>query len=103
MELAGGRGRRSLDRTEHYFTSASTASTVAAATRARKEYLASYDLARQYAYLGDKDATLKLLDLAYHERSPWLVLIQTEPVFDFVHSDRRYHALVEKLGLTPSY
>jgi hypothetical protein len=31
MELAGGRGRRSLDRTEHYFTSASTASTLAAA------------------------------------------------------------------------
>ena len=71
--------------------------------RARKEYLASYDLARQYAYLGDKNATLKLLDLAYHERSPWLILIQTEPIFDFVHSDRRYHALVGKLGLTPSY
>jgi hypothetical protein len=46
---------------------------------------------------------LKFLDLAYYERSPWLILIQTEPIFDFVHSDPRYHALVGKLGLTPSY
>ena len=72
-------------------------------TRARREYISSYFHARQYAYLGDKNATLKLLDLAYRERSPWLILIQTEPIFDFVHSDPRYHALVGELGLTPSY
>ncbi len=71
--------------------------------RARKEFISSYEWARQYAYLGDKNAALKFLDLAYHERSPWMVLIQNEPVFDFVHSDPRYHALVGKLGLTPSY
>ncbi len=71
--------------------------------RARKEFISSYEWARQYAYLGDKNAALKFLDLAYHERSPWMVLIQNEPIFDFVHSDPRYHALVGKLGLTPSY
>ena len=71
--------------------------------RARKEFISSYEWARQYAYLGDKNATLKFLDLACHERSPWMVLIQNEPIFDFVHSDPRYHALVGKLGLTPSY
>jgi TolB-like protein/DNA-binding winged helix-turn-helix (wHTH) protein len=70
--------------------------------RARTEFLSSYEWARQYAYLGDKNATLKFLDLAYHEHSPWLILIQNEPIFDFVHSDPRYHALVGKLGLTPS-
>jgi TolB-like protein/DNA-binding winged helix-turn-helix (wHTH) protein len=71
--------------------------------RARKEFLSSYEWARQYAYLGDKNAALKFLDLAYHEHSPWLILIQNEPIFDFVHSDPRYHALVGKLGLTPFY
>ena len=71
--------------------------------RARKEFISSYEWARQYAYLGDKNATLKFLDLACHERSPWMVLIQNEPIFDFVHSDPRYHALVGKLVLTPSY
>jgi TolB-like protein/DNA-binding winged helix-turn-helix (wHTH) protein len=71
-------------------------------TRVRKEYISSYFHARTYAYLGDKNATLKFLDLAYHERSPWMVLIQNEPIFDFVHSDPRYHALVGKLGLQPA-
>ena len=72
-------------------------------TRVRREYISSYFHARQYAYLGDKNAALKFLDLAYHKHSPWLMLIQNEPIFDFVHSDPRYHALVGKLGLTPSY
>jgi TolB-like protein/DNA-binding winged helix-turn-helix (wHTH) protein len=71
--------------------------------RVRTEFVSAYEWARQYAYLGDKNATLKFLDLAYHERSPWLIQIQNEPIFDFVHSDPRYHALVGKLGLTPSY
>jgi TolB-like protein/DNA-binding winged helix-turn-helix (wHTH) protein len=71
--------------------------------RVRKEFISAYEWARQYGYLGDKNATLKFLDLAYYERSPWLILIQTEPIFDFVHSDPRYHALVGELGLTPSY
>ncbi|MGA8502288.1 MAG: winged helix-turn-helix domain-containing protein [Candidatus Sulfotelmatobacter sp.] len=72
-------------------------------TRVRREYISSYFHARSYAYLGDRNAVLKFLDLAYHERSPLLILIQNEPIFDFVHSDPRYHALVGKLGLTPSY
>lgn len=72
-------------------------------TRVRREYISSYFHARQYAYLGDKNAALKFLDLAYHERDPWLMLIQNEPIFDFVHPDRRYRALVTKLGLAPAY
>jgi hypothetical protein len=34
---------------------------------------------------------------------PWLVFLQKEPVFDFLHSDERYHALVKKTGLLPAY
>jgi len=71
-------------------------------SRARKEYVSAYDVAKQYAYLGDKNSTLRSLELAYHERSPWLILVETEPIFDFVRSDPRYRALVKKIGLPPA-
>ena len=71
-------------------------------SRARKEYVSAFDVAKQYAYLGDKNSTLRSLELAYRERSPWLILVQTEPIFDFVHSDPRYRALVKTIGLPPA-
>ncbi len=72
-------------------------------TRVRREYISSYFHARSYAYLGDKNAALKFLDLAYDERDPLLMMIQNEPIFDFIHSDRRYHALIKRMGLPPAY
>lgn len=30
---------------------------------------------------------------------PWLIMVQTEPVYDFVHTDSRYQSLVKKIGL----
>ena len=39
------------------------------------------------------------LEAAYEERSPRLVYLKVEPVFDFLHSDERYRALVRKVGL----
>jgi TolB-like protein/DNA-binding winged helix-turn-helix (wHTH) protein/Tfp pilus assembly protein PilF len=72
--------------------------------RARKKYISSWDLAFECAYLGndDKEETLKFLEAAYQERSPWIVFLQNEPVFDFLHSDARYRALVKKIGLPPA-
>jgi len=72
-------------------------------TRARKQYVSSWDIAFQYAFLGDKEETLKFLETAYHERSTELVFLQKQPVFDFLHSDERYRALVKKIGLPPAY
>jgi hypothetical protein len=48
------------------------------------------------ARLGDKDQTLKFLEQAYGERTPWLIMIRNEPIFDLVHSDPRYQVLVGK-------
>jgi TolB-like protein/DNA-binding winged helix-turn-helix (wHTH) protein len=70
--------------------------------KARKEYVSPLMLASQTARLKRKDETLKLLEESYRERSPWLVLVQNEPEFDFLHSDERYQALVKKMGLPPS-
>lgn len=67
--------------------------------RARKGYVSPFAIARAYAFLGDRANTLKFLEQSYREHYPWLILLQTEPVFDFVHSDPRYRALIKKIGL----
>ena len=46
-----------------------------------------------------REETLKLLEDAYRERSPRLVFLQNEPVFDFVHADLRYQTIVRKMNL----
>jgi len=71
--------------------------------RARKEYISPWYIALQYAFLGDKEETLKSLEAAYHEHFPELIFLQKQPAFDFLHSDERYRALVKKIGLPPAY
>ena len=70
-----------------------------ARTRSHKEYVSPFDMAREYAYLGDKANTLNYLEQCYRERYAWLILLQTECDFDFVHSEPRYQALIRRLGL----
>jgi TolB-like protein/DNA-binding winged helix-turn-helix (wHTH) protein len=70
--------------------------------RARKQYVSPCDIAFAYAFLGDKEETLKFLEAAYQERSPGLVFLQKQPVFDFLHSDERYRAIVKNIGLPPA-
>lgn len=71
--------------------------------RARKGYVAPWDIACSYAYLGDKEHTLKFLEDSFRERGAWLVFIQNEPLFDSLHSDPRYRAIVQRMGLPPAY
>ena len=71
--------------------------------QARKGYVAHLDFAAVYAHLRRKEEALHYLELAYQEREPWLVHIQNMPSFDFLHSDPRYQAVVNKMGLAPAY
>jgi hypothetical protein len=71
--------------------------------RAGKGYVAPFEIASTYAYRRDQEKTLKYLEDALREHSAWLVFIQNEPIFDFLHSDERYRAIVKKLGLPPAY
>jgi TolB-like protein/DNA-binding winged helix-turn-helix (wHTH) protein len=71
--------------------------------RARDEYISPWDIAQHVALTRDKEETLKYLEAAYREHSPPLIRLQSEPVFDFLHDDPRYRALVSKLGLPPAY
>jgi TolB-like protein/DNA-binding winged helix-turn-helix (wHTH) protein len=71
--------------------------------RAAKKYVSPMNFADTYGQLGRKEETIRYLEESYRERSPDLVLLQNEPNFDFLHSDPRYRAIVNKMGLPPAY
>ena len=70
---------------------------------ARTQYVETELVASIIAYTGDKEETLKYLETSYRMHDPDLIFIRQEPAFDFLHSDPRYQALVQKIGLKPAY
>jgi hypothetical protein len=67
--------------------------------QARQHYYSPLWLAMEAGRAQQREETLKLLEDAYRERSPRLVFLQNEPVFDFVHAEPRYQAIVRKMNL----
>jgi TolB-like protein/DNA-binding winged helix-turn-helix (wHTH) protein/Tfp pilus assembly protein PilF len=59
----------------------------------------NYGLAEHYAHLGDAAHAVDWLDRAYQERHSWLVYLNSDPAFDGIRSDRRFVAVVRKVGL----
>jgi hypothetical protein len=70
--------------------------------QARKGYMSPWQLAYLSARLQRTNETLQFLEDAYREHSARMIFLQVEPVFDFLHHDNRYEALVKKTGLPPS-
>jgi TolB-like protein/DNA-binding winged helix-turn-helix (wHTH) protein len=71
--------------------------------KAAKQYVSPSDFADAYAVLGRKEETIRYLEKSYQERAPHLVFLQSDPGFDFLHSDPRYRAIIKKMGLPPAY
>ena len=71
--------------------------------KAAKQYVSPSDFADAYAVLGRKEETIHYLEESYREHAPHLVFLQSDPTFDFLHSDPRYRAIVNKMGLPPAY
>jgi TolB-like protein/DNA-binding winged helix-turn-helix (wHTH) protein len=69
--------------------------------RATKQYVSPISFANAYAVLRRKEETIRYLEECYRERAPDLVWVQSDPIFDFVHSDPRYRAIIKKMGLPP--
>jgi TolB-like protein/DNA-binding winged helix-turn-helix (wHTH) protein len=65
----------------------------------KKRYVAPIEFAFCYARLGRKDETIRYLDRAYQERTPFLVHLPHDPNFYFVHSDPRFQDILKKMGL----
>jgi TolB-like protein/DNA-binding winged helix-turn-helix (wHTH) protein len=71
--------------------------------KSTKQYVSPVNFALQYAQLGQREQALSALEEAYRQRSPMLLWIQTDPAYDFLHSDPRYRAIIKGLGIPPTY
>ena len=47
------------------------------------------------------DQTFKYLEMAYEDRSFWLIWLRTDPRFDGIRSDPRYQDILRRMHLTP--
>lgn len=59
-----------------------------------------YALAWVYAGLGDTEQALCWLEAAYTEHDSSLIYLKVDPKFSALRTDRRFHLLLERLGLT---
>ena len=62
-------------------------------------YVSPYSIALIHAGLGDRDRALDWLEKAYAERSDYMPYLKLEPMLDGLRSDRRFAALVGRVGL----
>ena len=72
--------------------------------QARSTRVSTFSLAELHGMLGERDKTLALMEQGAEERDPLLLfLIRPDPAFDFLHSDPRYRALLDQMGLPPEH
>ena len=63
------------------------------------DYVPSYFIALTYVGLGQDEGCLDWLKRASEERSPWVLFMNSDPIFDRIRSDGRFRAILEKVGL----
>jgi tetratricopeptide (TPR) repeat protein len=66
---------------------------------AAHQYVPSIYRAQILSTLGELDEAFKLYDLAYEQRSGWLVFIRSEPLWNPLRSDPRFRDLLRKMRL----
>jgi DNA-binding winged helix-turn-helix (wHTH) protein/Flp pilus assembly protein TadD len=62
-------------------------------------YASGYAIALVHMGLGDRERVLSALDVAYRERSHWLVWLKRDPRWDEIRADQRFQDLVRRVGL----
>ena len=62
-------------------------------------YVTPYGIALVYASLMDSDNAFKNLEMAYGQRSNWLVWLKQDPRWANIRNDKRFDILAEKIGL----
>ena len=65
----------------------------------KKKYVMNYWIAVTYAALGDKDAAFAELEKAYLNHDWFLQRIKVDPFMDPLRDDKRFAAMVKRLGL----
>lgn len=71
--------------------------------KAASQYISPMDFANDSGLLKRKEETLRYLEQAYRERAPFMIHIQCNPNFDFLHAEPRFRALVRKMDLPPAF
>ena len=64
-----------------------------------KKIVDSFYIALVYLGLDDRDKTFEWLEKAYEDRSMYITMIDTDQLFDDLREDRRFIALLKKMGL----
>jgi hypothetical protein len=64
-------------------------------------YVPAYSFALVYAGLGDRARALDALEKACGERSDYMPYLGLEPMLDGLRAERRFTALVQRVGLPP--
>ena len=67
----------------------------------KQKYDPSFNIARIYANLGDRDEAFKWLEKLFDERSGALIFLKVDPQLDKLRTDPRFTDLVRRVGLTP--
>jgi serine/threonine-protein kinase len=67
--------------------------------RSSNEYISPVSIAYICTALGDYDAAFGHLDRAVYDRDPNILGLKSNPIFDNLRSDPRYHALLKKMQL----
>jgi TolB-like protein/Tfp pilus assembly protein PilF len=65
----------------------------------RSSYISPYVFALVYASVNDKENAFRWLNQAYADRANWLVWFKLDPRWRLLYDDKRYAALVDKIGL----
>ncbi len=65
----------------------------------QREYVSPYEIAVNYARMGDRDHTFEWLEKAYAERSGRMEYMKVEDFFEPFRSDPRYIDLLKRMGL----
>ncbi len=62
-------------------------------------FISPYVFALVYTSLNDKENAFRCLDQAYTDHANWMVWLKLDPRWRLLYDDKRYAALVEKMGL----
>jgi eukaryotic-like serine/threonine-protein kinase len=66
---------------------------------ATERYISPYHIALVYSGLGNKDETFTSLERALQDRADYLVFLNVDPRFDWLHKDSRFTSLLDRVGL----
>jgi len=67
----------------------------------KRRYVAPADMAEVYLGLGEKEQAFKYLEMAYQDRSCWMIYLGSDPLFDDIRNDPRYHDILRRMHLEP--